>query len=814
MSENSTFNRSSELSPHSDNEIFDLKKIISSVLSHKFFFACSVLLILLVAYIFNSYTIPVYKVTTTILINEEKKNASSGNDQFLEGFGLMPGMKNFDNQMMVLSSRNLVSKALDELPLDTEYFYRGLINKKSLYPEHPMKLKFSAGSKLPEDVIFGCKYLGNDMINIDAVSKGSFEIHNKYSLSENIEFPGGSFRIERIDSGWFNDNGSRKLYFTLHSRRKLVENYIKRLKISRASKEGSIVRMSIEGTNKEEDLAFLTKLSDIFLNISLERKNTEAIRTIQFIDDQLAGISDSLLITENKLQQFRSNNRVMNISAQGQVIIDQAMRLENEKARLGIESNYYEYLTSYLEKDSVSDIPVAPATMGITDPGLTKLVADLAEQQGRLYSKSMGDKNPLQSQLAQKVMATKDALRETLRGLSRGNSLALKENQVQINTINEQASTLPRTERQLLGIERKYKLNDELYTFLLEKRAMAQIQKASNVADNEIVDYPEYENQPVWPKKPLVYLLALLIGIGFPFFWILFKNIFNVRIKDPDEINKISSIPVSGHIPHSVMKERLQVINEPDSPSAEAFRLLRSRMGFFTKEIKSPVILITSAMPKEGKTLTAINLASSYSLLGKKTVLIGFDLRQPKIYSDFGLDNDHGLTTWLTGIDILETIIKDTPYTNLKIITSGPVPSNPAELTTLDKTAELITLLKKSFDCIVIDTAPLGTVADTFHLLSFADACILVVRQNVTFREMLTETVKDLKDANVKCPSILVNDIMSNGSVSYKYSGKYKYKYASEKRKGKENNKLFNNTGFKNLVKVLKSSFRSNRINS
>ena len=220
---------------------------------------------------------------------------------------------------------------------------------------------------------------------------------------------------------------NRKIYFICHSRENLVESYSKRLKVEPASRKGTIVRISLEGTNKTMDMDFLNKLTEIFLNNSLDKKNEEAIRTIQFIDDQLIGISDSLVITENKLQQFRSRNRVMDLSAQGQVIIDQAMSLENEKARLGIEANYYNYLADYLAKDNVGKVPIAPATMGITDPGLTKLVADLADLQGQFYSKSLGEKNPLQSQLAQRVRNTKEALRETLNGVRRANNMAMNE---------------------------------------------------------------------------------------------------------------------------------------------------------------------------------------------------------------------------------------------------------------------------------------------------------------------------------------------------------------------------------------------------
>ena len=431
-------------------------------------------------------------------------------------------------------------------------------------------------------------------------------------------------------------------------------------------------------------------MSAVFINYNLDKKNIEAVRTIEFIDKQLVGITDSLAITEENLQKFRSRKMVMNLSAQGQVIIDQAMKLENDKARLVIESNYYNYLAEYLSKDNIGEVPIAPATMGITDPGLSRLVMDLAEVQGQYYSKSLGDKNPMQGQLAQRLKNTKDALKETLNGVKQANELAMRENRDQIITVNSKAAALPVTERELLGIERKFKLNDVLYTFLLEKKSEAQIQKASNTPDNEIIDPARPGKDPVSPKTTLSYLIAIVAGFGFPFLWIMLADTFNYRVRDEEDIIKITDMPIAGHVPHSKFKSPNVVFEEPHSYVAEAFRSLRSRMQFFTKDKKSPVILITSSMPEEGKTFTAINLASVYSLMGKKTVLVGFDLRRPKIYTDFGISNDHGVSTWLIGRDNIDDVIKATSHENLSIIPAGPIPPNPSELTSSVKTDELL----------------------------------------------------------------------------------------------------------------------------
>jgi len=340
------------------------------------------------------------------------------------------------------------------------------------------------------------------------------------------------------------------------------------------------------------------------------------------------------------------------------------------------------------------------------------------------------------------------------------------------------------TERQLLGIERKFTLNNELYTFLLETRAEQLMQKASNRADSEVIDPADPRfSKFISPNPMKIYLLALFLALAITFMIVYLRFLFNKTIKE-DDIRKMISLPVVGNIPHNIGKSNSIVFDNPDSASSEAFRLLRSRMQFFTKEARPPVILITSSTPAEGKTFTAINLASVYSLLDKKTILVGFDLRKPKIFQDFNLSNDKGVSTWLIGKDKLQDIIQETAFKNLWVISAGPVPPNPSELIALDKTGELLKSLKERFDYIIIDSPPIGIVSETFHLAALSDACLLVVRSGHTLRDMFENTLNDISANNMKGVSLVINDIQSD-SMHYGYGEKYGY--TSEKKHSRMN---------------------------
>ena len=755
--------------------------VFSLIMRNWYYFAFAIVVSLVLAHFYIGHTMPVFRSAATILIKETGSTTTTSNDEILQGLGLPGGMRNLENQMMILTSRELTQRALEDLPFKVEYYFKTLRNQIPLYPDSPIIVVLDDEISLPQDVEFSVKSIDNRGYIIE--SNADEYVFSKQALfGDTVKTASGSFRIDLKDEQWFLQSGRQEIFFTIYSNSALASYFNNRLNVELLSRGGSLISISVEGTNRAKDVDFLNKLAAVFQAISLDKKNTEALRRIQFIDNQLVGISDSLSTTENKLQQFRSNNMVMDLSAQGQAIIAQVTLLENEKARLNLEANYYDYLADYLAKDVSKEVPIVPITMGITDPGLTRLVEELAGLQQQMLNTGGGEMNPIQNLAAQKVKNTKAALLETLNGLRRANSLARSENEEQLAKVNKQASALPYTERQLLGIERKFKLNNELYTFLLETRANQQMQKASNVADCEVVDHADVHfSQVVSPNPILINFAALMAGAGIPFIIIFLIFLFNKKMKEEDII-KMTDMPIVGNLPHGTEKSNNVVFDYPNTPLAESFRLLRSRIQFFTKDTVSPVILITSSMPGDGKTFTSLNLASVYSMLGKRTVLIGFDLRKPKIHNYFGLKNENGVSTWLIGRDKLEDIIQKTSYENLDIITSGPVPPNPSELIALEKTGELMKELKEKYDYIIVDTSPIGLVSDTFNLASHADTCLLVVRPGKTLRDMLDLTIKEINESSIKSVSMVINDIPADSKYSY-YREKYSYTDEKEQMK-------------------------------
>ncbi len=319
-------------------------------------------------------------------------------------------------------------------------------------------------------------------------------------------------------------------------------------------------------------------------------------------------------------------------------------------------------------------------------------------------------------------------------------------------------------------------MNNVLYTFLLERRAEAQIQKASNAPDHEIVDRARLGGL-VTPIPTNVYAIALSLALILPtLVLLLFSSVFQNVITCEEDVNLITKLPVIAQFPHSRLNYYTIVLTDPASTISESFRSLRNRMEFFTRDLKSPVILVSSSIPSEGKTFAATNLASVYSLAGVKTLLVGFDLRRPTLGKGFALEEKSGMTEYLIGKKNLEEIVHKTNYQNLDVIPSGPIPPNPGELSGSVKAKNMFTELRRKYDCIIVDSPPVGVVSDIYNVASIADAMLLVVRHGYTRKNALSTTLSEVDSYGINGLSILINDVKLSGN-SYRYAYKYKYDY-------------------------------------
>jgi capsular exopolysaccharide synthesis family protein len=748
------------------------QKIVKIILNNWYWYLITIVLAAAGSYFYMKYKLPSYVMTTTILVEEEDDNTMM-DENLLQGFALGQGIQNLDNQMYIISSYSIVRKAIEDLPFEVNVYKKGFASQISYYPQSPIRVE-PGPEGLPYGTDFRFKYLGDETFRLTTSS--FYKMDSTFTFGKPITYANKTFTIYPEPEMAHVYQSGDNIHFEFQDQDRLTLVYMNRMEVELAARDGSIVEISLEGTNRVKDMVFLDKLTEVYLNDNLDKKNAEAERIIAFIEKQVDDVQDSLQITENELQEYRSRNQIMDISAQAQHILDQAVVLENERAQLNLKREYYQYLDDYMAQEENETAPIAPSSMGIEDPLLATHMQELAGLQAEYFSAGVGERNPLQGQLELRIRNSKNSIRETLTGIIRANELSLQENQNQLSRLNAEAANLPVTERQLLGFERRFSLNNELYTFLMQERANAQIQAASNTPDNVLVDPARASIQisPLW-MYTIVFAFALAIGI--PTLILLIGNILQNKVATEEDLDLMTDLPVIGHFPHSRLSYNTVVLTEPSSVVAESFRNLRTRLEFFIGEIACPILVISSSMPGEGKSFAAINLASAYSLAGKKTLLVGLDLRKPSVQKSFELQDDVGISSYLIGKKKLDQVIHDTEFENLYVLPSGPIPPNPGELTSSDKTLEMFSTLKKKFDYIIVDSAPLGVVSDIYPVARMADAVLIMVRHNHTKKNILSAAVNEMQLHELKSIGLLMNDIKSK-SESYRYSYKYKYGYS------------------------------------
>jgi capsular exopolysaccharide synthesis family protein len=753
----------------------DVKRILFLVLKYWYFVVFSLIISVTVAFLINRYTIKIYPVSMTILIKDEPEKDNSIIDLLYNGRGISPG-KNYYNEEILLKSFPLIKKTIDSLDFNISVLKEGDIKVSEIYPI-PFEIKI--------DSVNSQRMQGRSY-QINVIDTKTFEIKN--NLDENANFQiqsfnktfridGFSFEIKKPKSSLKGDN----YYINFLSNDAIARSYTSKLSISWLQKGASILKLGVSGTTPAKEARFLHQLALTYQHDDLLDKNVTATRTINFIDMQLQSITDSLDNLENKLQRFKEINYVSGVKEEAVRFYNELEKLTLDQSLLLIEEKYLEYLDEYLLKNKELDKLTIPATVGVNNALLNTQVQQLILLQLEKNSiiRSSNEANPFLNEINGRISDIKNNMVETISSLKGSLKLTLSGLESKLRKVQNEISKLPSAEREYINLNRLYKLSENLYLILMEKKTEASITQAANTSDIAIVNPPTYGG-PITPQPRKNFLLAILFGLGIPIALVVITDLLNDKVKFKEDIEKHTTIPFMGVIGHNKKKQNLIVEAAPRSAISESFRSVRSNLNFFVSDIPNKVILITSALSGEGKTFFSNNLALILAISGKSTVLIGADMRRPKIFEDFKVRKDIGLSNFLAGDAKIGEIIQRTRFENLSIINSGTAPPNPSELLLKDHTSELIKELKKEFDYIIIDSPPIGLVTDGLILSAYADHTMYVVRQAFTPIATLKNAEELYQSGKFKSLSIVFNDISVNKyGYSYGYSYGYGYGYGN-----------------------------------
>jgi len=514
---------------------------------------------------------------------------------------------------------------------------------------------------------------------------------------------------------------------------------------------------------------------EVYLDNELGEKTRVASATVDFIDAQISGVADSLDYTSTNLQNYRANNRTYNIGTEGNTIFTQLSELERNLSQEKYKREYYRKLQEYLVREEYGEILV-PSGLGIDDPILNSLIENLIALQAERsrYMATQTDASPTVMEVSRKIKDLNASIKEVLTNVTENVDFVIRDLEGRISRIETEFSRLPTTEQNLLRFQRKFDLNENIYTFLLQRRAEAAITMASNTASNKIVEYASIGVEPIKTKQITNYVLGMAAGVGFPIAIIILINIFNVKISDIKEAEKRLKVPNLSYISRNNSKSKLVVLKEPRLAVTEAFRSLRTNIYFVTPQEKQATIAVTSNISGEGKSFCASNLASAYSLNGRHTILIDCDLHKKKNYDEFGVDNKIGLSSFLSNqITDIAPLIQTTSFENLDIITNGAIPPNPGELLLSGYFEKIIKELKSKYDIIILDTPPIGLVSESLALVRHSDLTLYVLRYGYS-NDTAIDLVNDLKTKKgIKNIYTVFNDVPRKEL----YYGGYGYGY-------------------------------------
>ncbi len=765
------------LYPHQEDEedSRNIGEMVQQYLQYWKWFALSAALCILLAFMYIRYAVPIYKASTTILVKDDRKGGLQSELTAFSDLGLAGGVKsNVENEIEIIKSRTIVEKAIRELGFNVSYFAEGRIRSFEVYQNKPISVTFVESQ--PEFFNVGHSF------QIKSKSEKQFEVVSTDGISVGVYnygelVPLGYTKMMVMNQGV--PTSTYSLTVVINAMRSTVQKYKGGLVIGTVGKNTAVVELSITDPVKEKAEAIINEIVSQYNQDAIEDKNFISRSTEKFISGRLEIISKELGDVEKSAEGFKESNQITDVVSNAGVYLQNSVVFEKElieaETQLRVVSSMMEFLKT--SKDQLIPSNIIP-----DDGTAATLIGEHNQamlERDRIMKNST-ERNSVVINLNSRIKDLRANIVESLSRLTAAIKITKNELERQVNSVAGKISQIPGQERQFRIIDRQQKIKETLYLYLLQKREETALALAATEPNAKVIDMAFSSNSPVSPKKNIIFLAALFIGLLIPFGIIYLIDLLDTKVKSRLDVEKLN-IPFLGDIPTSESHEEIINANSRSS-SAEAIRIVRTNLEFMLTEVpegKAKTIFITSTLPKEGKTFVTANLASTIALSDKKVLLIGLDIRNPKLTSYYDMPTK-GITNFLSQTEnpIEDYIAKIQGYDNLYALPPGAIPPNPVELLLNKRVDLMFAQLKEQFDYIVVDTAPVSVVTDTLLIAKNADAFIYVVRANYLEKRLLKVMESFYKDGKLPNMSVILND--SDWTKSFGYGYGYGYGYGQD----------------------------------
>jgi tyrosine-protein kinase Etk/Wzc len=709
------------------NQEIDYFKIGKILLSRWYWIAASVIICMLISYTYLWYTPKTYSTTATLKIEEKKSEFSdlvgviSNNDR---------GPSKIQSETFVLQSRTLILSAIKDLDYRISFFIAGRARTTDVYPQKLLNIQL---------LKFDSLNFYHALISFQSLNKNSFQlsyllgsksVQKTYHYDQPISIGEMAFSIKYP--------GEVSPKSTFQFKFNIPEDFVGRVKsglrTNELIKNSNIITLQQTDSDPQFAADILNAIMREYLNYDRNQKTQSASQMIHFIDAQLESLANNVKGSEKSIEQFKQNNKIMDVSSSSELQLGRVKEFETQKTLLKLQLIAIDQLKEQITKEK-DNINLNLNLEGVIDPLLAQLIGSLnnllVERATLLKTYNNGSQtiNDINGQILQIKNSALNNINSSSARIDKNISYL----DTQLAVANEKLSALPAAERDLISLKRDFEINDKVYSFLSEKRLDAQISRSAILPGATIIEDAQANLNPVSPDEHTIHRTALIAGLAIGLGLIILIRILNPYIYDKETVESLTTVPIIGVIrkfPESLDENSTQIlaISRPKSMFAESVRSVRTNISFIASEKKSKIICITSEVAGEGKSFITVNLSSTLALIDKKVILIAADLRRSRLHKTFRVANDQGLSNYLANQCEIDDIIRSSGQANLDIIVSGPVPPNPSELLHSDKTKTLISELKKRYDIILIDTAPIGLVSDAIPLIRMSDINIFVIR--------------------------------------------------------------------------------------
>lgn len=762
--------------PQHEEEEINLVEVLMKYLHYWKWIMASAVLFTVIGFVYLQTQNKIYKVDTLILLNDEKGKGRS-DMAALQDMGILSNTgANVDNEIEVMRSKDLMLGVVNDLKLYTSIRERKGLRNVNLYKHSPVEVQPSAE--------FLDRLRGGVSMSLSRETNG-FKVKGKYGTDEfdqsfttfpyELVLPTG--KITLIETSFAVANSWTKLTISIVNPMAVAAQLSQQVSFELAKKSGSVVRLSMQSDNVPMAEAILATIVEHYNRETIQDRNETALSTERFINERLLSLQGELKEVEKDVEGYKKSNKLTNIEAESSLFIDQTGEVDKQRADIETQLNILSYIDEFVNKKE-NRYRIVP-NIGISDVGLLKVIDEynakilLRERILRTTSET----NPTVVALNGDI----DTMRANILGgidvVRRSLTITQKEIKKKEAEINSRIREVPRQERELMEITRQQQIKSSLYMFLLEKREENSLSMTMTVPMARLIEKPYCNGIPIAPKGMVILLASFLLGLIVPVAVIFVKELFNVTITTRQDVEALTKLPILGELNHEKLTGR-SIVVKPNSTNVtnELFRAVRNNLQFIAGMGDKKIITITSNVPGEGKSHVATNLAAMFAMANKRTLIIGLDLRNPQLANVFQIPNK-GLTNYLSGqeTDINSLMVHSEQFKGLDILPAGPVPLNPNEMLMSGKLESLIAEMRTKYDYILIDSAPMGVISDSYLLNDFTDLFVFVSRSNYTHKKMVEDVNKLVAQKRIKNAYFIINDVHMDAR-SYRY-GKYGYGY-------------------------------------